>query len=207
MEMEKMKLNILDKTMKNIGFIGRPELNEFIFENNIIDILKFKQKTVINEYLKAIIAPDYSDYFIDIIKYASFQDEDNNKYCIIFLDSKLMYNYSKNLDILRKNFLYDEYFIPVSGSSEKLYIYSKIKKIKYNYNIELSSNLSQNTDIQIESFFSDTMIKKISDYIIDNFDKKIQEILIKNMKKDSKVIKGTIENRINFIIDNPKSNK
>ena len=72
MEMEKMKLNILDKTMKNIGFIGRPELNEFIFENNIIDILKFKQKTVINEYLKAIIAPDYSDYFIDIIKYASF---------------------------------------------------------------------------------------------------------------------------------------
>ena len=205
MEMEKMKLNILDKTMKNIGFIGRPELNEFIFENNIIDILKFKQKTVINEYLKAIIAPDYSDYFIDIIKYASFQDEDNNKYCIIFLDSKLMYNYSKNLDILRKNFLYDEYFIPVSGSSEKLYIYSKIKKIKYNYNIELSSNLSQNTDIQIESFFSDTMIKKISDYIIDNFAKKIQEILIKNMKKDSKVIKCTIENRINFIIDNPKA--
>ena len=205
MEMEKMKLNILDKTMKNIGFIGRPELNEFIFENNIIDILKFKQKTVINEYLKAIIAPDYSDYFIDIIKYASFQDEDNNKYCIIFLDSKLMYNYSKNLDILRKNFLYDEYFIPVSGSSEKLYIYSKIKKIKYNYNIELSSNLSQNTDIQIESFFSDTMIKKISDYIIDNFGKKIQEILIKNMKKDSKVIKSTIENRINFIINNPKA--
>jgi len=205
--MEKIKLNIFDKTLKNIRFIESLELNEFIIENNIIDILKTKQKNRSNEYLKAIIDPDYLDYSKDKIKYVSFQDEKNSKFYIIFLDSKLMYNYTKNLDILRNNLLYDDKFIPVTYISEKSTTYSKTNKITYNYNIELNSNSSKNTDIQIESFFPDTIIQNISENICKNYNKKIPEILIKQLEKDSENIKDTFERRINYIIDNPQEIK
>ena len=200
-------MNLFDKNMKYVGLIDRPQLDKFVADNKIIEILNLnekKEKNVINEYLKAVIAPDFKDNFKYQIKYALFKDEKNIENCIIFLDTELMNDYLKNLETLRNNLLYDDYSIPVSYLSEKSYKSSKSNKIKYNYNIELSSNVTQNTDIQIESFISDEMKGKIIDNISDNFKKKIQKTLIENFMKESKAIKDEIEYRINFIIDNPK---
>ena len=144
-------LDTLDDATKNEQFIDKTLIDQYFKVTDNANCLKEKKNNPIYVYLKSISPPDFSDDD-DKIKYASFNLESKEQKdinYIIFLNSILMDNYIRNLEILKENLLNDSYSIPVSSksnTSKKSQIsddkFKILNKIKYNYNIENSSNSS-----------------------------------------------------------------
>jgi len=196
------------ENIKDVQLIQKQIDNNFIVQNNIQSLVDNKKHNLIYQYLNEIIKFNYPIDKLNEIMLASFnydKKQETNKNYIIFLNSELMEEYTKNLEFLKTNLLSDNYSIPTSQTNTssrniKRGYEQNYNKINYNYDINLS-NSSQNTNVKIESFISDKKKQQIINKIINNF-KYIngEDIFEKVIKNDCRKIASTILSRVNDII-------
>ena len=196
------------ENIKDVQLIQKQFDNNFIVQNKIQSLIDVKKPNLIYQYLNEIIKSNYPYGKLNEIMLASFNYEkkkETNKNYMIFLNSELMEEYTKNLEILKSNLLSDNYSIPTSQTNNisiniKKEYEQNYNKLKYNYVINLS-NSSQNTNVKIESFISDEKKQQIIEQIINNFNfDHGEEMFEKVIKNDFRKIKLTILSRINDLI-------
>ena len=111
-------MNYFDGVINVFEFVERNVIDDFINKNNIQKLIQEKGNNPMNVYLNKIIDDKLIDKEIMYGKFKDIKDEDNY---IIFLNSELMDNYIKNLELLKNNLLIGKYSIPISYKKSEMF--------------------------------------------------------------------------------------